>query len=256
MTPKGSGKALPRVHRRSAGRPLWCRSVSTRASAGRLVPTRSTGKRRADDLVDSPANSRNTSARLRPLRCSRAGARRRAQQRGTRLTSSRVSPLARRALSRTARAAAMPRSAPYRSCGRTLLLGRGSSPNPTCRDCRRKRRELAGQVRAPQSAQRRRCTSCSRPVRTAHDRCSVCRKPNAQRRGYDHHHQRARREALKAWRPGQPCAICGIDMPTTRGVYLARSADRTSVVGLAHAACTRHDVRRNQSESPTRAEPR
>lgn len=58
-------------------------------------------------------------------------------------------------------------------------------------------------------------------------------------RGYGAAHQAARREALKAYRPGQPCTRCGhaIWVQDPRPLHLDHTDDRHGYRGLAHPRC-------------------
>lgn len=59
------------------------------------------------------------------------------------------------------------------------------------------------------------------------------------RRGYGTAHQRARRNALAAFQPGDPCTRCGLPMWKRTGLELDHTDDRTGYLGLAHATCNR-----------------
>lgn len=74
-------------------------------------------------------------------------------------------------------------------------------------------------------------------------------------RGYGTQHQALRRQRVKEWRPGDPCAHCGYPMlyrwlltPDGRRVSaldLPHTDDRTGYLpGLAHRACNRRDGQR------------
>lgn len=65
------------------------------------------------------------------------------------------------------------------------------------------------------------------------------RAPRAAR-GYDAAHDRERTARLAAFRPGDPCALCGQPMNSNRNLDLAHNETRTGWKGLAHARCNRN----------------
>ena len=66
-------------------------------------------------------------------------------------------------------------------------------------------------------------------------------------RGYHAGHQRLQRQALQAWKPGDPCTRCGRPMwyrwqwsrngKRISAIHLAHTPDRTGYEGLQHASC-------------------
>lgn len=67
-------------------------------------------------------------------------------------------------------------------------------------------------------------------------------KASSTARGYGAQHEQARRAALDAYRPSQPCHHCGRPLGTdTSRLHLDHAADRRGYRGLAHASCNRRD---------------
>lgn len=64
------------------------------------------------------------------------------------------------------------------------------------------------------------------------------RAPRASR-GYNAAHDAKRAELLAAFRPGQPCALCGQPMASKANLDLAHNEDRTGWKGLSHRECNR-----------------
>jgi hypothetical protein len=59
-------------------------------------------------------------------------------------------------------------------------------------------------------------------------------------RGYGWQHQKARKAALAAFWPGQPCARCQKPMLSSVDVELDHDdRDRTKYIGLSHKTCNR-----------------
>jgi len=67
-------------------------------------------------------------------------------------------------------------------------------------------------------------------------------------RGYGSDHQRERKRLLAQWRPGQPCARCGLPMwhrwlwrngELASAIDLGHTPDRSAYTGLEHVACNR-----------------
>ncbi len=67
-------------------------------------------------------------------------------------------------------------------------------------------------------------------------------RANTTERGYGPAHQAARRAALNAYRPSDPCHLCGRPLGTnTRAIHLDHTPDRSAYRGLTHARCNRLD---------------
>lgn len=92
---------------------------------------------------------------------------------------------------------------------------------------------------------------------TAQAWSQYARKGTTTMRGYGWTHIKARRAALAAWQPGQPCAHCGQPM-WERWMYdshgrrisaldLGHTTDRTAYIGLAHRYCNRAEGRSRQN---------
>jgi hypothetical protein len=71
-------------------------------------------------------------------------------------------------------------------------------------------------------------------------------------RGYGAQHQALRKQQLERWRPGDPCARCGLPMwsrwtftrngDQVSAIDLGHTADRTGWTGLEHRACNRGEA--------------
>lgn len=117
----------------------------------------------------------------------------------------------------------MPKKAACRRCSETLLVGRGSLPNPMCHPCRRIEPQRASKGSAPKT-----------------------RRPRAVRpsgatslRGYGTEHQYQRAVALQAFVPGEPCARCREPMLAADPLDLDHTEDRDGYLGLSHRWCNR-----------------
>lgn len=105
------------------------------------------------------------------------------------------------------------------------------------------------------------CPACAQPQRKpgAHGavfnldatrtlKCPACqqaatarrnaRAPRAQR-GYGTEHRKVREQLLARFQPGDPCALCGKPMTSSRDLDLAHNEDRSGWKGLSHATCNR-----------------
>lgn len=61
-------------------------------------------------------------------------------------------------------------------------------------------------------------------------------------RGYNGSHRALRKRLIAQWRPGDPCARCGLPMYGPAAMIdLGHTEDRTGYVGLEHRACNRRD---------------
>ncbi len=82
-----------------------------------------------------------------------------------------------------------------------------------------------------------------------HQRCAPCqavadnaryaRRGTTSQRGYGSGHQTARRQAVEAFRPGQPCARCGRPIWRAEDADLGHADGQQGYRGLEHAACNR-----------------
>lgn len=92
------------------------------------------------------------------------------------------------------------------------------------------------------------CLDCGVPTRNG-SRCTRCQpaqdaKRDAQRgstaqRGYGKAHRQLREKLLARWKPGDPCAHCGLPMQDKARLDLAHTEDRSGYRGLAHDVCNR-----------------
>jgi len=99
-------------------------------------------------------------------------------------------------------------------------------PKRWCSDCRQLfDMDSTGTLRCPA------CQAIATQKRNA-------RAPRASR-GYDARHDRVRAQLLAAFRPGDPCALCGKPMTSKANLDLAHNETRTGWRGLSHAACNR-----------------
>lgn len=72
-------------------------------------------------------------------------------------------------------------------------------------------------------------------------------------RGYGASHQSARRDALRHFKDGDPCARCHQPMHPDQPLDLDHTDDRTAYTGLAHRSCNRSAgaTLGNQNRKPT-----
>lgn len=84
------------------------------------------------------------------------------------------------------------------------------------------------------------CSQPGCPELTDTGRCPWCRRQadrargTRQARGYDRHHDRARRRAVSAATPQTPCARCHHPLGDTRPAHLDHDDTRTGYLGLSH----------------------
>ena len=77
-------------------------------------------------------------------------------------------------------------------------------------------------------------------TRTRRDVQRWARRGSTEQRGYGTAHRAERKRRLAMFRPGDPCARCGLPMygPAER-IDLGHTADRTAYTGLEHRSCNR-----------------
>ncbi len=84
------------------------------------------------------------------------------------------------------------------------------------------------------------------------------RKGSTEQRGYGTAHRAERKRRLDRWRPGDPCARCGLPMygPASM-IDLGHTPDRTAYTGLEHRSCNRGEGARrgNRMRGATMAQP-
>jgi hypothetical protein len=138
---------------------------------------------------------------------------------------------------------------PCRRCGRLLYVGAGSLPEPMCHPCRRAAPQRSG-PRPP------RYCGCGTRLAGRSNKCPDCRgaRPTTSERGYGLAHQKARRAAIAAYNPGDPCARCGMPMTDDPSLlHLDHTDDRSGYLGLSHMMC---NISSNSTHPPRRREPR
>ncbi len=96
-------------------------------------------------------------------------------------------------------------------------------------------------------------------TRTRRDMQRWARRGSTAQRGYGTAHQAERKRRLARWKPGDPCARCGLPMygPAER-IDLGHTPDRTAYTGLEHRSCNRGEGARrgNQMRGAVRGQVR
>ena len=144
------------------------------------------------------------------------------------------------------------------ACGATIQITRSSAAEPKCMPCRRgychwppdaqpkpkaslKKTRPSGCLKcgaAKPSALHWYCTPCGELARKRSNRGGP--KLPVDQRGYGPEHRRARRAAIAAHRPDDPCARCDAPLGEDTSVLdLDHTDDRTGYLGLSHRSCNR-----------------